>query len=808
MELGPFVTNDFGDRFLEAVNRTSFNQLGYEHSFRENFGSQPFQEDRLYVMVGTDSGLLIRFLLRHELPPRTHFLLLEIPEVLDRIKEELALDDLGKKIVVTTEGQLAEQVKKVRFSEYASLDQVVMFKSLGAIDGHLSDYADLHDSVRGKLHSESWLAKVRLNNEWFVGCRFDNLGENQESATCLEWCFQGKTAMVLGGAPSLDDILPWLEKNRQNLVLISVGRISGRLLATGVVPDFIVTADPMPESFDNSRETLSFWKESVLIHTVYASPPLVGQWRGRSFYHGDRFDWATPLNGKATQSFPPTVSNFAVGIGVAMGFRRILLAGVDFCFSKEGVSHAQGSMEHIRGSVVEKNLTVETNMGEFARSIEDFVVARDEMGKLARAAQAVGCEIVNLAPGAAKIGGVAHLLPEQIDFTPSEHNSTAEVVGSLSGGDGASRMAHYQAILAELGRARSNLTKINNLFKITEVWKAKDRLAAVEKALSKEQQEFFQTITKLGGGRFLLAYAAVDLENLTESECDRASKLFFSAFADSSKELLAKVEAAEQRLAIRMQEELECPDFAALAAQWRADNQPGRIVLWEDRFPDRAQQLTGQERELVQALKDEYVDLLAVTTTLGAQLPEKSFDANEMRAIIQNLFKRKDREALDRVGQSLTDYKNIDRENFVTLIQAHVAELIGAEEQALAGYRAVAESGASPVLEDALARIVALALKFSDHATALGALERLSKLSSAYEPRYAEALAAIGNHDRALDVYADYLDKNPSDIAIMLRLGQYYQQLEHFDGARFILTHVLELEPGNRTAEALLARIE
>lgn len=341
MQLGSFVTNDFGDRFLEAVNETSFNRLGYEHSFLENFGSQPFQDNRLYVVIGTDSGLLIRFLLRTVLPPRTHFLLVELPEVLARVEEELSLDDLGKRIYVTTEGQIPEYLTKVRFSEYNSLDQVLMFKSLGAIEGHLPGYVELYDSVRGKLHSESWLAKARLSNECFMKVRLENLGENRVSATCLEGVFRGETAIVLGGGPSLDELLPWLRVNRKNMVVIAVGRISGRLRSAGVVPDFIITVDPWPESFDNSRETLSFWKESVLIHSEYASPPLIGQWRGRSFYYGNRFDWLTPHNGMSTQEFPPTVTNFAVGVGATMGFRRILLAGVDFCFSQSGVTHAQ-----------------------------------------------------------------------------------------------------------------------------------------------------------------------------------------------------------------------------------------------------------------------------------------------------------------------------------------------------------------------------------------------------------------------------------------------------------------------------------
>ena len=610
---------------------------------------------------------------------------------------------------------------------------------------------------------------------------------------------------MLGGGPSLDQVLPWLQEQRRHLVVLAAGRISGRLRSLGISPDFVMTADPHPGSFDNSREALTFWREAVLIHAEYACAPLISQWRGRSFYFGKRFDWQTPLNGKAVITAGPTVSNFAVDIAVRLGFRRILLAGVDFCYSQSGITHAQGSQEHVRGAVVGKNLSVETNEGGSAETSNDFMVARDEMAKLAGRARKQGCRIINLAPGAARVSGVAHQPLAEITFRNGDDNPSARVIGALAPEDGSSRQAHYRRMLTELKRARQNLLQLHELFKAVELWREEKRLGSVKKGLSQEQQAFYDTVMDFGAIPLQLARASADPENGSAAEDERLVESLCAVFAGSTRELLAEIDIAEQGLATRLQEEQEFPDFGELAARWRAGNQPGRILLWEDRFPERAGKYSAPEEELVRGLKDEFAALMAGTTLLGAGPSEKTFNPKEMRAIILDLGKKKDRAGLERVEQALSGYQNAERGIFMALARAQLAELAGADEPALADYRLIAEAGQSEIQEDALSRITVLKIKVGDLSGALEALESLCHLSPAYVPRYAEALAAVGAHEQALEVYAAYLDENPADIAVMLRLGRYYQELDHSEGARFILGHVLKLEPDNQAAAALLA---
>ena len=54
----------------------------------------------------------------------------------------------------------------------------------------------------------------------------------------------GLPALVIAGGPSLDDVLPWLPRLRERLVIISVNTPLKSCVDAGAVPDFVVVVDP------------------------------------------------------------------------------------------------------------------------------------------------------------------------------------------------------------------------------------------------------------------------------------------------------------------------------------------------------------------------------------------------------------------------------------------------------------------------------------------------------------------------------------------------------------------------------------
>lgn len=141
------------------------------------------------------------------------------------------------------------------------------------------------------------------------------------------------------------------------------------------------------------------------------------------------------------------------------------------------------------------------------------------------------------------------------------------------------------------------------------------------------------------------------------------------------------------------------------------------------------------------------------------------------------------------------------------LAEGHCHELHGQTNAALDSYQKVIEHESSPVVEDALNRIISISLAANNFEDARLGLEYLSGISDNYLIPYADLLWIVGERFQSLDLYAIYLGKVPNDINVMLKLAQYYLELNSFDGAEMAVSHVLNLEPENSLALKLFEKI-
>ncbi len=101
-QLGTLVENQFGDKYLFSVNRRNFEQLDYQTQFNKEFDKTFEQKDTLYVITGTDSGMLVKQLLKSPPEKGSAYLFIEFPEVIELTKDQYDLGD-HKRIIVTTE---------------------------------------------------------------------------------------------------------------------------------------------------------------------------------------------------------------------------------------------------------------------------------------------------------------------------------------------------------------------------------------------------------------------------------------------------------------------------------------------------------------------------------------------------------------------------------------------------------------------------------------------------------------------------------------------------------------------------------
>jgi len=341
------LTNTFGDKYLYSLNHNTLNQTGAVQQHRIRFEHLAAKENTLYIVIGSDSGTIIPYLNSLTIPPSTKFLILEPDRIFSLISPIIPECTASDSICFSSAGDFNTTADKAKINRYIYAGEVKIIKSLAAEYDFIGEYHDLFFSIQTLCNQQEYQVRHRLTGKPFKLAQLRNIAENHTPSPCLRNTFQGKTAVLLAGGPSLDEILPWVIKNKNSLLILAVSRISRRLLEVGLTPDIIFSIDPHQVSFDVSKEMLHFWKDSLFIHSYHVSPLLLGQWQGNNIYLGNRFPWESKMNQESLPMAGPTVSNTALSVAVEMGVSQIILAGVDLCHNREGYTHASGSNEHL-----------------------------------------------------------------------------------------------------------------------------------------------------------------------------------------------------------------------------------------------------------------------------------------------------------------------------------------------------------------------------------------------------------------------------------------------------------------------------
>ncbi|MCB1876992.1 MAG: DUF115 domain-containing protein [Chromatiales bacterium] len=819
--IGGLLVNTFGEETLYAVNRNTFDRSGADTVFRRQYAENLWREDTLNLIVGTDSLLLVRYVLKHGLPKGTRFVFVELPEVLEQLQPALQLIDLPEEMAVVSPDDWTNLAKPFVFEDYVYLNSARVLDSVGALYAYLPEYRVLATQLRQQWDSLVWQINFRLGGQIFTQAQIANLGENRVPAQALRDSFKDKTAVVLGGGPSLDDFLPWVQQNRDRLVIFAVSRISRRLLQIGLSPHVVVSIDPNEVSFDVSRELLMLPRETLFANAHHASPKLLGQWRGRSVYIGTRLPWRSEQEPPNFGPRGPTVTNTTVHLVQQMGFSQAIFIGVDLCFSQSGFTHAQGSNERAAGPFLGgDNAVVETNDGGQAETSYDFATAIASMGEQAKFAAQQGCRCINPAPKAARIEGVEHLPIDQIEIQPLERTFVETVNECLPPDDPAQRSEHYRAMLEALKKVRYRLEKMEILTKdalkcndglfgrngMTADFKYKRRMDKIEKRLDGEFGDL-ALLAKLFGSRLFVRLSRPDWNaEWTDEELERWGRQYYEIYQASLRTLIDMLKEARARLKLRLLEEDPTADLEHLAKHWRKDQQAGRAKLWLDRHPERNARLTQAEIVLLADLDQELREQLIREDTGHVQRSQRWADLRPVRAKAALLFRNRDNPGLERLADGVQRALDAgrDAQALAHLIAGYRAELTDDLATALDRYQQISEP---PELEDALMRIANITLDAKDLDNTLLAYDCLFSLSPAYAPTYAELLRVAGHPDQAADIYTEYLKRAPHDLASMLKLGQLYEGMGVADAARWAYAHVAEQDPNNQAAKTLLTRL-
>ena len=807
--LGPITVNSFGERFFYNLNRNSFSKTSAFALYEAKFGKALFTENVLNVIVGSDSGLLPRYIQSQQLPKGTRYIFIEPDTVLQALKAEQFLDELDEqRMVCISLDAWAEAIRDFKIKDYFYINAVQSFNAICAEDDHIQEYAEISWHITEVLSQLNWTNTIELGSEAFIARQIVNVADLVYPAKILEKAFLHNTVVLLAGGPSLDDILPWVRLHRREVVVFAVSRISRHLQQENIEPDFVFSVDPTELSFDVSKEMFNFSSRTTFVTSNHSVPTLVNQWPGHLLYLGARLPWQSALNVKNLSSVGPTVTNTALSVAYDFGFKRIILAGVDLCFTKEGFTHAKGSNEQLAGPRFNlTSLQVETNDGFLAPTSCDFAQAIVSLGVQAKTLAAKGCSLINVYAKAAKVKYIEYtpldeiiLASDQLQIEISELVA-AKVAAYEHKGD------YYQKTIAELKRARyqvgvvaklaENARRINDemyspLGRI-ENYKDKRKLDQIEKVFKREYRQVSKLVKKFGIRRFIKLAKPFTDEEWTAEEAKQIGNVFYDAYQEGAAKLLELIDKTLDLATARQQELVDAPDFSLLIRQYRLDRSYGRVRLLRKKLMPAI--IPVDVAVVLDELDDNFVNILNEKNTghLANAKNQSSLIVLKQRAGL--LFKHKKLDDLQNLQAGLEKHEqHIAAHPYRQLINAYLAELEDRSETALEFYQQIVENG-DTLLEEALSRIAAISIDNDDLQTANISLQCLSQLNSLYLPLYAEMLCLQGDSLLAIDIYNNYIAQFPNDTLVQIKLAMLYAEHQVFDAAELMLDFILLQKP-------------
>jgi len=821
-EMGPFLSNAFGDNYLYDVNRNTFKNDSSETLYKKRFKDSFLEPGRLNFFIGTDSGLLLNYLCERELPEGSRYVFIEIPSVIRRLQSSGKLNDLSDQIMVLSHEELWEKQDEFQLKNYIYIDKIFYFEAFCTLNGYMQIYRELSFTIKVELENIVWSITAHIGKATFIECQLKNICEFQNFAADLKNRFKGKNAILLAGGPTLDAILPWLRDNIDKVVVFAVSRICGQLRKAGIKPHFIFSVDPQDLSYEVSKEMLYFGDYSIFVYSYHVSPLLLGQWFGRSALLGPLFPWKTPLNGEIFESTGPTVTNAAFQTAIHMGFKKIIFGGVDFCFDPSGYTHASGSIERAGGPSLGNTNTVKTNGGRMAESSPDYISAMQVMDFQAGYAAEQGCRVINPAEYAAELGNVDYIPLDEIQLDPLGDELNEELFSLFSVGESKDRVCHYQKALKELFRIDKRMVKIRRLARealkcndglfgrkgMKADFKYKVKMDKIEKQLNHDFSELY-TLVKQNGAHKLLCIARVGSEQeWSDKDVERIGRDYYQACLTSVDSLRNSFKDARKRIKMRLEEEVDTPDLNKLTKYWRGEKQLGRIRVWKKLHQDKWTQLNQEEKDRLLILEQEFENSLADTETPHLRKRKEIFGLHRVSGGARNYFKAGDEDGLARLQDGLAEHQDREKSEKLALFVAGLQEELADEpEAAMEKYHQLIGETQDFLTEEALLRILVISLEIPNLENARVASECLYGISVTYLPHYVNMLRLTNDKFAALDVYADYLEKVGSDVPVMLELGQLYLELDIVEGTRLMCDSVLTQEPENQAALQLLSTI-
>lgn len=651
--------NQFNELYSPEISGSLFVNAPSDAVFERFLPKEFFQDSILGVVIGTDGGLILPFLQNKSEETKSIYICIEKKEIIDHIRAS-GYEDTENVKLYAEDFSLLQLMAIDEYDEFFFRRALLLLSSIAPIDNRL-DYPEMLQKYRQQFNSLTLSQNLNAVTNVFIDAQLDNIADMVYPSRLLKNKFSGKTAVLLGGGPSVSRVFDWVKKNREYLVLFAANRISGRLQKEGISPDFFCAVDPQPALLDYSREIFSFSQESILLCAAPMAPNVASQWAGRIVYGDQLLPFFNEKNENICTG--PTVMNYALQAAAYFGCNNILMAGVDLCFSKEGYSHESNSLEATLGKFLKHGGSqVKTYQGDMATTDTQMAVARDTMITQVKFINKVSphIKLYQTNPDAAVIEGVDLVDVEQ--FALSENESIVEIMQD------AKKMFDWDQkfqievlykrvdVLEEKIKTYRNLRHSikNTLVDVRRVTRLKDKsfnhaVDGINKTKEKIEKKLGDEIFELFDYAYL-DYAKIisPLAKEGEMTLKEIQDILLNYFGATDNVLLKfGTQLSKSLLTLRLRiKEAEGVLDQEMLDTWLSRNEPGRGSVWRAHHPEIT--LSDEQVALLQSADVAFSELLAnKVPSFKDHFTNKNYRLSSLWTQVQGAYQKEDFERLD-----------------------------------------------------------------------------------------------------------------------------------------------------------------
>ncbi|MHA7841068.1 MAG: 6-hydroxymethylpterin diphosphokinase MptE-like protein [Gammaproteobacteria bacterium] len=752
-----YIKNRFGDYYLHEVNRGSFSQLGAYTTYQALYGAELFKSDHLYIIVGTDGGLLPAYIAQCGVPENSRYLFVELDHLWMSVAEhpQLSHKSFEHQIDIVSEKNWYSKVLALQAHVFLAREAMSCILSLSVQDPQDKQYMRLanhvfrpmetlqHDFLQKKMECQGLIYQLA------------NIGDNQTPINLLQGQCMGWPAIYLGAEASLEVQLSRVKPYLSHCFIMADIKSLAYLLSEQVYPHMVVAIDHYDDEFSAVLfENNKPWP--ILLANSHAPSALVGNWLGPHVYLDERFPWQSSMNIPNISWEGESAAAVSLKVLLMLGCDRLFFLGVDLCYGDPFMSSAlpvDNTMPYLHG----ESLGV-TYHGEQRICDRHQLKTQKTMAHLA--AEIETAVIYNLSKNAINVPGIEYAdekILETIlnseDVSISLYRLEKMIVKESS-----------EDLTCCITTIKQSIERLAALEKITMDILEQAQLIYVSKKIEKEVtiERFRQILRKNYHEEAVLVNTLMYKELLAVEIESKEDKAYVAIIAEGIKQLKDLLHDAINRLKSRLEEQKPHPHWYRLTKQWKKDSQEGRAILWRNQHLQAYAQLKGHHIRKIQQLEINFLNKLKSKnqTTEKKFLPFTFYRLISLKRTFLQWAMNKNDSLLKQYVNYLQKVDDSDAQLLKVFCQGLMAELARDDDMAIEYYL---KAAVGIFTEVALQQLTSLLIKRSDEASARRCLLCLGMLSPGYLPQYAYYCSLVGDFHEATSAYDDYLEEVPDD---------------------------------------------